>query len=667
MCGFLGVIGRNDLPPGEIDFYRKRSSRLSTRGNTSQGEYVHRDTALFHYRLAFRGLASGGQPMLDPLRKRILIYNGELYSYRELRARLDYPFVTESDTEVLLAAWHARGENMLEELDGEYAFGIWDPAAQRLTLGRDPFGIKPLYFASPALTDTSRFRTYSPSYKFTIAGDLQFASEMKGLPLALKWEREGFTRQFVGLYEEIATPFQGVIQIPPGSLLIAERKSGEWQCRIERKVEKRRLRSRNAELDPHAAARELRPLLRQSVRERLDAEVPLGAYLSGGVDSRVVAHEMRQAGYEFSSFTVGFEGADYDESQAVRDFVGSRRGIKGHLLRTANAALDYSYPHAVFASEIIQPYTNGSAKWWLSRFARRYVRGVLTGDGADELFCGYPSYRYAAWWDFYSRRPSEARARLYAARLGEKSAKPWETGLSSDVTGGDLKRSAAVLGWEHPLFWQIETLSSFLLGGPRAAERWLRAAAPSLASYVAPDRDESALLRWQNYFLHTHFPTHVLNWVGDRMEMANTLEGRPPLLSQPILKFIRTLPDHCLVRGLRDKAVLRLAYAEELREWALAPKKQFNAPFLYEGELGKKYLDPANVERVGLIPAAAIAAARAAAADTALDPMRRSYARIFLQNSLVTHLLDDYLVRGNDPVRDLDWEEKFLDERTETF
>src|SRR3990167_1809378 len=168
MCGFLGILGSGNLPPDQIDFYRKRSARLSTRGNTGKGEHITRDAALFHYRLAFRGLESGNQPMPDATKTRMLVYNGELYSFRELKSRLNYPFRTESDTEVLLAAWQERGERMLEELDGEFAFAIWDAHEERLVLGRDAVGIKPLFFASAGLTSSAPFREYSDKYSFRV-------------------------------------------------------------------------------------------------------------------------------------------------------------------------------------------------------------------------------------------------------------------------------------------------------------------------------------------------------------------------------------------------------------------------------------------------------------------------------------------------------------------
>jgi asparagine synthase (glutamine-hydrolysing) len=409
------------------------------------------------------------------------------------------------------------------------------------------------------------------------------------------------------------------------------------------------------------AAEELRGLIQKSVRERLDSEVPLGVYLSGGVDSRIIAHEMSRSGYEFPSFTVGFEGEAYDESEEVRAFVKASPGIQGHLLRLTDDSLSYSYPHAIFASELVQPYTNGAAKWWLSRFARQTVRGVLTGDGADEVFCGYPSYRYSAWWDFYSRSPGKFRASLYRDRLGGKTKTPWASGLSSGADGADLLESSSVLGWVHPLFQQVKSQLAYLEGDEASAELWLRKRQESLAGQ---SDGETTLLRWQNYFLRTHFPTHVLNWVGDRMEMANTLEGRPPFLSRAIMNFMRELPDQAFVRGMRDKAIQRKAYAVEMKDWVRAPKKQFNAPLFYAGDLGQRYLSAEVLRSAGLIDPKSVDRARRDARQAA-SPLARANAELFLQSALVAHMLDEYLVRGKDPVRDMNFEDKFMNERGE--
>ncbi|MGE3263574.1 MAG: asparagine synthetase B [Bacteriovoracia bacterium] len=664
MCGFLGVFRANGKSPfgtGEISPFRAAFSTLAHRGNTSSGESISSQAALFHYRLAFRDLALGKQPLTDTRGRATIIFNGELYGFRPLRDELAkrYDFQTHSDTEVILAAYLELGENFLDYLDGEYAFVIHDHRDGRVVAARDPFGVKPLFLANPQGRGSDLFRAYKPFYEFNLGEDFAFASEIKGLPFPLAWDKRGHERAMLSLYEEMGTAYQNVIALAPGSLFSATSERGAWRCRIDRKIAKRRAQKATRLVSFADRAAELKKIIGQNVRNKLDAEVPLGAYLSGGIDSRIAALEMSRAGATIETFTVGFEGADYDETQEVSRFLKAYPNLRGRALRTNNEMLEYAYPHAIYASELVQPYTNGAAKWWLSRFARKYVRGVLTGDGADELFCGYPSYRYLAWWNFYRRQPTAARASLYEARVVGKSEKYWEKGLSSLPDGTDLEASVKSLGWAHPLFSQVQSLGNLLGNGPEILTR----ERSDIYSYVQADAGASPLTLWQNYFLHTHFPTHVLNWVGDRMEMANTLEGRPIYLSRTCLDFFDQLPDSYLVRGLTDKAILRKAYAAELGAFAATPKKQFNAPFLLDGPLGKEFLQTAALRETGLIDPGLVAAALKRRDETN-NALERSFVEIFLQNCLVTQMLDRYLVRRNPPDRNLPYEESRLTERT---
>lgn len=663
MCGFLGAFAPKANPwlPDEVKVLREASSRLAHRGNTSSGERIQGHFALLHHRLAFRDVAEGKQPLTDSRGRATIIYNGELYGFHKLRQQLSqmYDFRTKSDTEVILAAWLVHGENLLSHLDGEYAFVIYDHRDGRVVAGRDPFGVKPLFFTGEGLK--ASLRHYAERYEISGTGKLFFASEMKGLPGKLQWDHRGLDRLMLSLFEEMGTAFRDVYQLAPGSLLVATPTEAGYKATLERKIFKRRRPQRAPEESFEENAARLKEILRETVQSKLDSEVPLGAYLSGGIDSRIAAFEMGRSGARIETFTVGFEGADYDETTDVAAFLRRYPNLRGRALRTTDKVLEYSYPHAVYASELVQPYTNGAAKWWLSRFARRHVRGVLTGDGADELFCGYPSYKYLAWWRFQRRRPSLGRAKLFAARVVGKSEKFWEKGLSTGASGKDLLDAAQDLGWLHPLYAQVQSAGG-LWAGSRFAEI-VRQEKEAIHSYVAQDEGLSPMNIWQNYFLHTHFPTHVLNWVGDRMEMANTLEGRPIFLSAATRLFMQRMPDAWLVRGMRDKAVLRRAYRDDLGPFSLTPKKQFNAPFLLQGRLGKEFLGPKALIGTGLIDPARVAKAEKLLA-TSQDELEKSFARIFLQNCLVAQMLDRYLVRGEPPAREIEFEEKFLDKHT---
>ncbi|NUM89131.1 MAG: hypothetical protein HUU37_08005 [Bdellovibrionales bacterium] len=649
MCGFLGVYG--NYTERDVPHFREHASLLRHRGGTGYGELLDPLAALFHHRLAFRDLKDGLQPMASSCGKALIVFNGELYGFQALRSRLahGYDFRNRSDTEVILAAHLADPEGVLRELDGEYAFALWRRDTKELWAARDFFGVKPLFLANETISRLGEdfFRQSQDRWSFSLQGPIHLASEMKGLPVELRWNRRGLLRQLIGLYEESATAFENVMALPPGALLQATRRGNSWDCVLTRKIEARPPTRQGF----HESARELRRLVEENVTRKLDSEVPLGVYLSGGVDSRIVACEMSRR--EAPTFTVGFEGTDFDETEDVRAFLRAFPNLRGHVLRTTDAALEYAYPHALWASELVQPYTNGAAKWWLSRFSRRFVRGVLTGDGSDELFCGYPSYRYLAWWRFSQRHPMGA---LLAGRMGGE--KPWESGLSHRLDGSDLSASLKALGWIHPLFEQVSTMAE-LLGD----SGWMERERQALLSVARPETHETPLSVWRDYFLRTHFPTHVLNWVGDRMEMANSLEGRPVFLSRSVLEFARGLPDHFLVRGLRDKAVLRAAWGQELGSFSHTPKRQFNAPFLADGPLARELLSPGNVAGAGLVDPAVVSRVEEARRSQA-DPLRRSFASMLWQSLLAAHFLDRHLVRRQAPQRDLAFEEKFLDERS---
>ncbi|RZA00597.1 MAG: hypothetical protein EOP11_18130, partial [Proteobacteria bacterium] len=199
MCGFLGIFAppANPLSPDEAAADRLASAKVSHRGNTSRGENLSSSAALFHYRLAFRDLSEGGQPMHDPKGRASIIFNGELYGYQALRSRLSnaYEFSSRSDTEVILAAYLEYGEDLLRHLDGEYAFVIQDHRDGKLVAARDPFGVKPLFWSgTEGISSPSALREYRQVYNFSLSGRLHFASEMKALSVPLRWDARGLDR-----------------------------------------------------------------------------------------------------------------------------------------------------------------------------------------------------------------------------------------------------------------------------------------------------------------------------------------------------------------------------------------------------------------------------------------------------------------------------------------
>ena len=619
MCGYAGLLFADEFleRPGHNSraAFGESAKNVAHRGNDDARTEFFKYLWLAHFRLAFQDVAHSVQPQLSPDGNWAIVFNGEIYNHWKLRPDITkitgHVFRTRGDTETILAGFLAFGREIANLLEGEFSFVIARTDGSELFAARDHFGVKPLFLRLEG-TDTTPFAVACPTYQCR-AKSIAFASEIKGLFGTKTWNREGALRQFVGLYEPIRTPFQETIQCPPGGTLSATRQGMGFEVKITTK----KLAVRNAEAfeNPAHALQNLTDLqntfahtLSKSVRNRFLSDVELGMYQSGGIDSKAVAFELAATGQKgLKSFTLGFEQSEYDETQEAVQFA-RYLDFAPHVLRVSNEALAYSYPHAVFASENLQPYTNVAAKWWLSLFTRQYVRGVLTGDGADELLCGYPSFRYCAWWKFALRaRPGstvaekcsqlplgalENRDTLYLRRFLKDSANPWLVGSSSRGAGADFLQSLEIWGVAHPLFVQVKSIAEAVLG--TEAQAWLQAQGESVRSWflhgfnIDPSQQsaflahpENTLVAWQNYFCHTHLPVQVLNWVGDRMEMANTLEGRTPFLSREMRALTHTLSDVRLVAGLTDKALLRRTYAHRFpAAFARTPKRQFNAPFL---------------------------------------------------------------------------------------
>ena len=695
MCGFSGILfssenARDSYRPG-IAGFRRAAGRVAHRGDTDHREQLLGKIWLNHFRLAFQDVASGIQPMFSDDGRHVIVFNGEVYNHLSLRdqirERSGIRFRTRSDTETIIEGWKAFGAGFFERLEGEYAFVILAVDGKELIAHRDRFGVKPLFLFCAGV-DTASFSDFAPAYDFRCQW-IEFSSEIKGLGSGKRWNRDGLLRQFSGLYEPVRTPFEHVIQIPPGGVLNGRNRNGEVQCELTTFASPIRHSASGEVADAEDRFAEL---LRASVADRLLSDVELGVYLSGGVDSKVIAHELSRlldTGLPMKSFTIGFSQAGYDETAEALRFAG-HAGFLPHVISIDNEALNYSYPHAVQNSELVQPFTNGAAKWWLSLFAREHVNGVLTGDGADELLCGYPSYRYSNWWKSAVRGRGEAdtvagtlrlieqkplgslcRDKLYISRFADHTRNPWLSGSSAAGTGQDFVDSLRVLGVPHPLFGQIRAITETILG-QAAAHDWLQEQALSVQSWYYAgleslqgqrENPRNSLLLWQNYFAKTHLPTLILNWVGDRMEMANTLEGRTPFLSDKLRRFVAELPDRLLVSGLRDKALLRRSYANRLTsDFAATPKKQFNAPFLDSGELAAAFGAENILAECGLNDELPLTRLEQRADETErLDPYLATHLRSVRQTALAAGIVNRTVVQAIGLERDPDFEKTYLD------
>jgi asparagine synthase (glutamine-hydrolysing) len=505
MCGIAGIAHFDDAP-ADMTVLRRMAAHLAHRGPDGEGFYAKDGVGFAHRRLAIIDLAGGAQPFVDPESGLALVYNGEVYNYREIRAELgDERFRTDSDTEVVLRAWRRWGMAAIERFRGMFAFALHDPARKKIYLVRDRLGIKPLY------------------YQVTPNG-AKFASELGALaaasdPGAVDAEA---VSQFLR-YGYVPTPltvYRDVRKLEPGCCLTIDLGSGNvhseryWQLHPT-------LRPR-----PEAEAlEELQALLRDIIRLYVRSDVAFGAFLSGGVDSSLVTALMgRELEHPVRTFAIGFDDAQYSELTYAE--------AAAHHLRThhRSAVMSGAVSHELLlrlAARFGEPFADSSSlpTWYVSHLAAQEVKMVLSGDGGDELFAGYDSY------------PDVLRA------AERQACRPLFAAMTRVLPRGRIRRFAEArsLRWETVHHRQRDIFSvqqrQSLTGQRETGDE-----------KVWEDAALDPVTRCQMQDLKSYLPDDILVKV-DRMSMDNSLEVRVPLLDHKLVEFALTLPLELRIRG----------------------------------------------------------------------------------------------------------------------
>lgn len=542
MCGIAGFVGigtRADLVA--------MTSRLAHRGPDADGFHVNGRVHLGHRRLSIVDLAGGAQPMSTPDGTLTVVFNGEIYNHAALRAELSgagHVFQTDhSDTEVLLHGWRQWGQGLVERLNGMWAFALHDASQNLLFLSRDRFGKKPLYY-------------------FSRPGVFAFASELSALGQHPEMPRQMSELARVKFFAHALlpaphTPFKGVWKLPAGHSMVLSGENSEprvsryWRYRIEPE-------------EPVASledlAEELLEKLRAATRRRLIADVPLGVFLSGGIDSSAIAaFAAPEVTGELNTFTVGFSEPSFDESSHAR-FVSSHLGTRHHE-ETLDLAAAIDVLPAIF-EQLDEPQGDASLlpTWLLCRFARRHVTVALGGDGGDELFAGYDPFRALKAASVYARlvpRPIHKALRLLAARLPVSHAN-----MSLDFK---IKRTLRGLDY-GPALWnpvwlgalEPEDLRRFT-GTDFSVEEIYSEAITAWESSASPDPVDRTL----QFFTEIYLQDGILP-KADRASMMNSLEVRSPFLDIEVADFARRLPAHYKLRGGTTKFLLKHALRDVL-------------------------------------------------------------------------------------------------------
>lgn len=535
MCGIFGAVGH--LPD---DVLARIDEVLHHRGPDGRGQFVDSDVVLLHRRLKIIDLSeAAAQPMSNEDGSVQVVFNGEIYNHRTLRAELErygHRFRSRSDTEAIVHGYEQWGDDVVKKLDGMFAFGIWDRHRRRLLLARDRAGKKPLFYGSSG----GIFRFGSTVASLHASG-LEQRVAPDALPMYLAY----------GFVPPPRTLHAGVMQLPAASRLCLEagrpaRIDTYWQPRFGAEV------TRENFLD---ASEHVRELVRAAVERRLESDVPLGAFLSGGIDSTIVVGLMTQiTGSRVKTFSIGFSGdARYDETHYAR--------IAARAFNTEHVEFTLDPSSFELVESLIRhhdgPFGDSSAipTSVVAKLTRQRVTVALTGDGGDELFCGYHRFLAAEWAERVPRPvrllaarsalllPTAADQRSLASRarrlllagglpLADRSAR-WVTFFDPRAI---LREDVAVeLGHavDAPLAWQREM---FALGQGR-----------------------SILSRVLEHNFRTYLPWDLLV-KADRTSMAHSLETRSPFLDTALIEYAANLPPQFLRRGRETKRILKHAF-----------------------------------------------------------------------------------------------------------
>ena len=592
MCGITGwahLDSRTPPPDGARELLHSMCERMVHRGPDSEGLLVSTGVALGMRRLAIIDLITGEQPAFNEDQTVAVILNGEIYNYRELRKELEargHSFRSASDTEVLPHLYEEFGKEMVQHLNGMFAFALWDAKRRRLYIARDRFGEKPLYWGVFERT-------------------LLFASEPKVLlshpqvhpALNLQALRQYLSFDYVPAPHSI---YEGISKLPAAHSLTLE----DGRLDIERYWQLS-YRKKDPVPTEEQAAQELRDLLFDSVRMRLVSDVPLGVLLSGGIDSSTVAAlAVRASSDPVKTFSISFAESSFDESSYARG-VAKFLGTDHHEERlSANLAANLV---SEIGSWMDEPFSDPSLvhTYLLSRFTRKHVTVALGGDGGDELFAGYPMYLGHHWATLYNRVPQSIKAGLIEpiVRLLPKKTKnlSFDYKAARFIAGSKYDTVARHHVWfgSFTPAEQEQLLTQEMLA--QSDGDIYREARAMLTACDAKDEIE----RLQSLDTQLYLAEDILTKV-DRASMAVSLEVRAPYLDQRVAEYAASLPANYKLRGRKTKYILKRAVVDLLPPFVTRRgKKGFGVPvaeWLKEKlrPLARDLLSPARVRKAGV-------------------------------------------------------------------
>jgi asparagine synthase (glutamine-hydrolysing) len=568
MCGIAGMFNRSAKKHVAEADMRQMLALLRHRGPDEFGILLDREVGLGSARLSIIDLGGGSQPIANEDETLWIVFNGEIFNYVELRPELEargHRFRTSSDTEVILHLYEEYGPRCVEKMNGQWAIAIWDTKRRQLFLSRDRVGVRPLFYTQ-------------------VEDSLIFASEIKSILGDRRVRAEidpAVVEQIFKFWAPLSprTVFRDINELPPGHFLLADRDS----VKIERYWENRFpvSRTRTDERSMDEVVEEFRELLIDACQVRLRADVPVGAYLSGGLDSSAIASVIRRhTSNKLVTFSIAFTDQKFDESQ-FQQKMAAHLGTDHHVVKATHADIGHAFPEVIWHTEIPIMRTAPAPMYLLSKLVRQTgFKVVLTGEGADEFLAGYDIFKEAKVRRFWAEQPQSKIRPLLLKRLY-----PDISGLSQS----NLEFLAAFFGegltdvdspwYSHAVRWRNNRRTRRFLDESVLAEGEARQLDQLAAALPADFKRWAPLARAQYLEITIFLSQYLLSSQGDRMGMANSIEGRFPFLDYRMVEFCNALDPRLKLRCLREKYLLKRA----AQPWLPAiirerPKRPYRAP-----------------------------------------------------------------------------------------
>lgn len=586
MCGITGIVDLRSKRPIEPTALQRMNEVQHHRGPDEGGLHLSAGVGLGHRRLSIIDLATGQQPLYNEDSSVVVVFNGEIYNYQSLIPELEalgHTFRTRSDTEVIVHGWEAWGEDCVKRFRGMFAFALWDENRQTLFMARDRLGVKPLYYA------------YLPD------GHLLFGSELKSLlahgalerridPIAVE---EYFA---LGYVPEPRTIFATALKLPPGCVLVARR--GEplpqpreyWDVRFTSGVS----------IDAAQAQEELLSRIRESVKLRMIAEVPLGAFLSGGVDSSAVVAAMAGLTSEpVNTCSISFADPAFDESRYAQ-MVAERYRTRHFVDKVESDDFDLI---DTLARTYDEPYADSSAMptYRVCQLARRHVTVALSGDGGDESLAGYRRYRLHMMEESLRRPLPLALRRPVFGLLGRVYPKAdWAPRMFRGKTTFQALARDSVEGYFNSVSVLRDDLRQRLYSNSFRADLGGYSAVDVFRRHAARAGTDDPLSLIQYIDLKTYLVGDI-NTKVDRASMAHALEVREPLMDHPLVEWLASLPSTFKLRGGEGKWLFKKALEPHLPSDVLyRPKMGFSVPLVswFRGPLRTRVREAVLSERL---------------------------------------------------------------------